>query len=71
MAQQGQVFKLDSKDADARALWAYRYRTGGRGSKRMQRGGFVSEVDARLALDDRARPVLPRIDEWLGTRRPI
>jgi integrase len=51
MAQQGQVFKLDSKDAEARALWAYRYRTGGRGSRRVQRGGFVSEVDARLALE--------------------
>ena len=36
---------------DARALWAYRYRTGGRGSKRMQRGGFASEDDARAALE--------------------
>jgi hypothetical protein len=32
-------------------LWAYRYRTGGRDSKRVQRGGFVSSEDAREALE--------------------
>ena len=32
-------------------LWAYRYRTGGRGSKRVQRGGFACEQDARDALE--------------------
>jgi hypothetical protein len=31
-------------------LWAYRYRLGGRGSKRVQRGGFESERDAAEAL---------------------
>jgi hypothetical protein len=31
-------------------LWAYRYRLGGRGSKRVQRGGFGSEQDAAEAL---------------------
>ena len=31
--------------------WAYRYRTGGRDSKRVQRGGFASEQDARDALE--------------------
>jgi hypothetical protein len=34
-----------------RALWAYRYRVGGRGSRRVQRGGFASERDAREALE--------------------
>ncbi len=29
----------------------YRYRTGGRGSGRVQRGGFVSEQDARESLE--------------------
>src|SRR5215207_1537413 len=40
-----------STGADGRALWAYRYRTGGRGSGRVQRGGFTSEVDAGEALE--------------------
>ncbi len=31
--------------------WAYRYRSGGRGSRRVQRGGFASEQDARDALE--------------------
>jgi hypothetical protein len=32
-------------------LWAFRYRIGGRDSKRVQRGGFASEQDARDALE--------------------
>jgi len=47
--QQGQVVKLRSR-AGPEMLWAYRYRVGGRGSKRVQRGGFASEEDARAAL---------------------
>lgn len=31
--------------------WAYRYRLGGRGSKRVQRGGFASEQAAAEALE--------------------
>jgi integrase len=50
MLQQGQVFKLTSSGADAKALWAYRYRIGGRGSKRVQRGGFASKQAAEEAL---------------------
>ena len=50
MLQQGQVFKLRS-DPDELSLWAYRYRVGGRGSRRVQRGGFVSEQDASEALE--------------------
>ena len=51
MIQQGQVFKLASVARDGRELWAYRYRTGGRDSKRVQRGGFASEQDAQAALE--------------------
>ncbi|MBN2841410.1 MAG: hypothetical protein JXP37_10695 [Coriobacteriia bacterium] len=50
MLQQGQVFKL-GRDIDETSLWAYRYRVGGCGSRRVQRGGFVSERDASEALE--------------------
>ena len=50
MVQQGQVFQLRRRGRDEERLWAYRYRTGGRGSKRVQRGGFALEADARDAL---------------------
>jgi hypothetical protein len=46
MLQQGQVFKLTSPGSGGDPLWAYRYRTGGRASGRVQRGGFASEQDA-------------------------
>jgi hypothetical protein len=51
MIQQGQVFRLGSVARDGGELWAYRYRTGGRDSKQVQRGGFRSEADARAALE--------------------
>jgi len=51
MVQQGQVFQLTRSGPDGEPLWAYRYRTGGRGSKRVQRGGFACEQDARDALE--------------------
>ena len=51
MIQQGQVFKLESLARDGRERWAYRYRAGGRVSKRIQRGGFASEQDAQAALE--------------------
>jgi hypothetical protein len=47
--QQGQVFQLKSKGNAAR--WAYRYRAGGRGSRRVQRGGYESEQAATEALE--------------------
>jgi integrase len=50
MAQQGQVFKLKKTAPDGDALWAYRYRVGGRDARRVQRGGFLSEEDAAEAL---------------------
>lgn len=50
MAQQGQVFPMKSNGPGG-TLWGYRYRTGGRGSRRVQRGGFQSERDAGEALE--------------------
>jgi hypothetical protein len=49
--QQGQVFKLKSKASEGRSLWAYRYRLEGRGSKRIQVGGFASQAEAQRALE--------------------
>jgi hypothetical protein len=51
MLQQGQVFELETRGPDGQGLWAYRYRAGGRGSKRVQRGGFICERDASEALE--------------------
>src|SRR6266540_2463274 len=50
MLQQGQVFRL-SGNTEEGSVWAYRYRVGGRGSRRVQRGGFASERDASEALE--------------------
>jgi hypothetical protein len=57
--QQGQVFELKKRAVDGRAVWAYRYRTDGPGSRRLQRGGFSSERDAAEALE-RALELLRR-----------
>jgi integrase len=51
MSQRGQVIRLKRTGRDGEPLWAYRYRLGGRDSKRVQRGGFVSEPDAAEALE--------------------
>jgi hypothetical protein len=51
MAQLGQVVRMKSKTAGGEPLWGYRYRVGGRGSRRVQRGGFQSERDAGEALE--------------------
>lgn len=50
MAQQGQVFKLNTRRADGKPTWAYRYRIDGRGSARPQVGGFASQGEALRAL---------------------
>jgi hypothetical protein len=42
MLQQGQVFELATCGPNGKRLCAYRYRTGGRESKRVQRGGFTN-----------------------------
>jgi hypothetical protein len=58
MAQAGQVFELRRRGPDGHALWAYRYRAGGRDPERVQRGGFPTKGEARAALDralERAR----------------
>src|SRR5918995_1899672 len=51
MVQHGQVFQLTRCGRGGERLWAYRYRTGGRDSRRVQRGGFASEQDAGDALE--------------------
>jgi integrase len=51
MKQQGQVFELKTSSNGGEALWAYRYRIAGRGSRRVQRGGFRTETAAREALE--------------------
>jgi hypothetical protein len=57
MVQQGPVFELARSGRDGERLWAYRFRTGGRGSRRVQRGGFACEQDARRCARARARSV--------------
>jgi integrase len=49
--QQGQVFTLKRRSGDGSSVWAYRYRTCGSASRRLQRGGFASERDAAAALE--------------------
>src|SRR5436189_3464417 len=51
VTQQGQVFELKKQNREGERLWAYRYRLEGRGSRRVQRGGFASEQDAVAALE--------------------
>jgi integrase len=42
---------LTPTDAQGTSLWAFRYQVGGRDARRVQRGGFASEDDARAALE--------------------
>jgi hypothetical protein len=51
VAQRGQLIRLKQTSGDGEQLWAYRYGVGGRDSKRVQRGGFVSEREAAEALE--------------------
>ena len=51
MVQQGQTIELTRRGAGGERLWAYRYQTGGRDSRRVQRGALASEQDARDALE--------------------
>ncbi len=57
--QQGQVFKLKATCADGEPLWAYRYRVAGRGSSRLQVGGFSSKTEAQRALQNKLARLLP------------
>jgi hypothetical protein len=45
-----QILELKTTGPDGQPLWAYRYRLDGRGSRRIQRGGYASADDARDAL---------------------
>jgi SPOR domain len=47
--QQGPVFKLKARSAE-RSRCGYRYRVAGRGSARLQVGGFASRAEAQRAL---------------------
>jgi hypothetical protein len=51
MSQKGQLVRLKRTGRTGEPLCAYRYRVGGRDSKRVQRGGFASERDAAEALE--------------------
>lgn len=51
MRQQGQLFRQQTTGTTRAPRWGYRYRIGGRGSRRVQRGGFTTEHDAAEALD--------------------
>lgn len=48
--QHGQIFELKTTGPGGQRLWAYRYRLDGRGSPRVQRGGYLTAEDAREAL---------------------
>jgi hypothetical protein len=70
--QQGQVFKLKARSADGEPLWAYRYRVAGRGSARLQVGGFSSRAEAQRALQHKlarlvpgGRPETLTLGEWV------
>jgi integrase len=71
--QQGQVFKLKAKCADGEPLWAYRYRVAGRGSARLQVGGFSSRAEAQRGLQNKLARLLPggrsgmlTLGEWVA-----
>src|SRR5215831_15184920 len=51
MSRRGQLMRLKRTGHNGEPLWAYRYRQGGRDSRRVQRGGFVSEQGAAEALE--------------------
>jgi len=57
--QQGQVFKLQARPAEGEPLWAYPYRVAGRGSARLQVGGFSSRAEARRARQNKLARLMP------------
>jgi hypothetical protein len=48
MRQRGQVLELKTTRPDGQQLWAYRYRPGGRDSKRVFAGVDPEQADAAL-----------------------
>src|SRR5205814_402969 len=76
--QQGQVFKLKARSADREPLGAYRYRVAGRGSARLQVGGFATRAEAQRALQNKLARVGPdgraaaiTLAEWVAEYREI
>ena len=72
MIQQGQVFKLKANSAAGEPLWAFRYRVAGRGSARLQVGGFSSRAEAQRALQHKlarlvtgGRSATITLEEWV------
>jgi hypothetical protein len=59
VVQQGQVFKLKARSAEGEPLWAYLYRVSGRGSARLQVGGFRSRAEAQRALQYKLARLVP------------
>lgn len=59
------MFQLTTCGRDGEPLWAYRFRAGGRGSRRIQQGGFASEAEAAEALE-RALQRLRREQRLIG-----
>jgi uncharacterized protein YqiB (DUF1249 family) len=73
VVQQGQVFKLKARSAEGEPLWAYRYRVAGRGSARLQVGGFSTRAEAQRALQNklarlvhRGRALTLTLGEWVA-----
>src|SRR6266540_7408848 len=73
MIQQGQVFKLKATGVDGEPLWSYRYRIAGRGSARLQVGGFSTKAEAQRALQNKLARLLPgrraatlTLGEWVA-----
>src|SRR5215207_6807484 len=48
--QHGQILELKTTGPGGQRLWAYRYRLDGRGSPRIQRGGYLTADEAHEAL---------------------
>lgn len=47
--QRGQVFALKAAGVGGEQFWAYRYRTGGRGTRRVQRGTDTTSIAIQAA----------------------
>ncbi|MCA1679789.1 MAG: SPOR domain-containing protein [Actinobacteria bacterium] len=61
------MFKLNATSADGEPLWAYRYRVAGRGSARLQVGGFSTRAEAQRALQNKLARLLPGV--WVPKNR--
>ena len=55
MKQQGQVFELKTRSHGGEAVWAYRYRIAGRGSRRRSAAGSRANGSHARRLSERSR----------------